>query len=266
MYLCKLHSTAMIDVQKLKFSYSQKHLLDGLSFELDKGDFCAIVGPNGSGKTTLLKLMTGLLQPQGGSVQVGGQPLNSLSAMEKARLMAYVAQRQDVVFDFSVFDTVLMGRNPHQSRWETASSHDVQVVEEVLQLTGLADYRNRMLTELSGGEVQRVMIARAMAQQTPVILLDEPLSNLDITYQFEVMDILQHLNKQNDTTIVIILHDLSFVKKYAHKVLMLQNGTLKHFGPVDDVLTEPNVREVFHLSSHYGLDANGHVYRTSPHP
>ena len=144
MYLCKLHSTAMIDVQKLKFSYSQKHLLDGLSFELDKGDFCAIVGPNGSGKTTLLKLMTGLLQPQGGSVQVGGQPLNSLSAMEKARLMAYVAQRQDVVFDFSVFDTVLMGRNPHQSRWETASSHDVQVVEEVLQLTGLSDYRNRM--------------------------------------------------------------------------------------------------------------------------
>lgn len=256
----------MIDVQDLKFSYSQKHLLDGLSFGLDRGDFCAIVGPNGSGKTTLLKLMTGLLQPQGGSVQVGGQPLNSLLAMEKARLMAYVAQRQDVVFDFSVFDTVLMGRNPHQSRWETASSQDVQVVEEVLQLTGLADYRNRMLTELSGGEVQRVMIARAMAQQTPVILLDEPLSNLDITYQFEVMDILQHLNKQNNTTIVIILHDLSFVKKYAHKVLMLQNGTLQHFGPVDDVLTEPNVREVFHLSSHYGLDANGHVYRTSTQP
>ena len=256
----------MIDVRELEFAYSQKQVLQDVSLHLEQGDFCAIVGPNGSGKTTLLKLMTGLLQPQGGSVQVGGKPLNSLSAMEKARLMAYVAQRQDVVFDFSVFDTVLMGRNPHQSRWETASSHDVQVVVEVLQLTGLADYRNRMLTELSGGEVQRVMIARAMAQQTPVILLDEPLSNLDITYQFEVMDILQHLNKQNNTTIVIILHDLSFVKKYAHKVLMLQNGALQHFGPVDDVLTEQNVREVFHLSSHYGLDANGHVYRTTPHP
>lgn len=256
----------MIDVRELEFAYSQKQVLQDVFLHLEQGDFCAIVGPNGSGKTTLLKLMTGLLQPQGGSVQVGGQPLNSLSAMEKARLMAYVAQRQDVVFDFSVFDTVLMGRNPHQSRWETASSHDVQVVEEVLQLTGLSDYRNRMLTELSGGEVQRVMIARAMAQQTPVILLDEPLSNLDITYQFEVMDILQHLNKQNNTTIVIILHDLSFVKKYAHKVLMLQKGSLKHFGSVDDVLTEQNVREVFHLSSHYGLDANGHVYRTTPHP
>ena len=248
----------MIDIQDLKFSYSQKHLLDGLSFELEKGDFCAIVGPNGSGKTTLLKLMTGLLQPQGGSVQVGGQPLHSLSAMEKARLMAYVAQRQEVVFDFSVFDTVLMGRNPHQSRWETASSHDVQVVEEVLQLTGLADYRNRMLTELSGGEVQRVMIARAMAQQTPVILLDEPLSNLDITYQFEV---LQNLNKQNNTTVVIILHDLSFVKKYAHKVLMLQKGALKHFGSVNDTLTEEYVREVFSLSPNYHLDENGHVFR-----
>lgn len=256
----------MIDVQKLKFSYPQKLVLQDVSLHLEKGDFCAIVGPNGSGKTTLLKLMTGLLQPQGGTVQVGGKLLNLLSAMEKARLMAYVAQRQEVVFDFSVFDTVLMGRNPHQSRWETASSHDVKVVEEVLQLTGLADYRNRMLTELSGGEVQRVMIARAMVQQTPVILLDEPLSNLDITYQFEVMDILQHLNKQNNTTVVIILHDLSFVKKYAHKVLMLQKGSLRHFGPVDEVLTEPNVREVFHLSSHYGLDANGHVYRTSTHP
>lgn len=251
----------MIDVQELQFAYSQKQVLQDVSLHLEKGDFCAIVGPNGSGKTTLLKLMTGLLQPQGGSVQVGGQPLHSLSAMEKARLMAYVAQRQEVVFDFSVFDTVLMGRNPHQSRWETASSHDVQVVEEVLQLTGLADYRNRMLTELSGGEVQRVMIARAMAQQTPVILLDEPLSNLDITYQFEVMDILQNLNKQKNTTVVIILHDLSFVKKYAHKVLMLQKGVLKHFGLVNDTLTEEYVREVFSLSSSYHLDENGHVFR-----
>ena len=251
----------MIDVKELQFAYSQKQVLHDLSLHLEKGDFCAIVGPNGSGKTTLLKLMTGLLQPQGGSVQVGGQPLNSLSAMEKARLMAYVAQRQDVVFDFSVFDTVLMGRNPHQSRWETASSHDMEVVERVLQLTGLTDYRSRMLTELSGGEVQRVMIARAMAQQTPVILLDEPLSNLDITYQFEVMDILQNLNKQNNTTVVIILHDLSFVKKYAHKVLMLQKGALKHFGSVNDTLTEEYVREVFSLSPNYHLDENGHVFR-----
>ena len=261
MYLCSLQSTAMIAVQDLKFSYSQKHLLDGLSFELEKGDFCAIIGPNGSGKTTLLKLMTGLLNPQAGSVQVDGKPLNTLSPMQKARLMAYVAQRQEVVFDFSVFDTVLMGRNPHQGRWENASAADKQVAEEVLQQTGLTDYRNRMLTELSGGEVQRVMIARAMAQQTPVILLDEPLSNLDITYQFEVMDILQNLNKQKNTTVVIILHDLSFVKKYAHKVLMLQKGALKHFGSVNDTLTEEYVREVFSLSPNYHLDENGHVFR-----
>lgn len=251
----------MIKGQDLSFSYAQKSVLHGLSFEIERGDFCAFVGPNGSGKTTLLKLIAGLLKPQGGEIRIDGQPLAQLSPMQRARLMAYVPQQQDVVFDFSVFDTILMGRNPYQNRWENASAHDREIAEQVLHQTGLEPLRDRMLTQLSGGEVQRVMIARAIAQQTPVILLDEPLSNLDVAHEFEVMDLLQQLHSQQNTTIIIILHDFSFVKNFSTRTLMLQAGEMLHFGNTRDVLTTDNLRAAFRLSSDFILDENGHIVR-----
>ncbi len=255
----------MIRVSGLCFSYSRKPVLQGCSFGIEPGDFCAIVGPNGSGKTTLLKLIAGILEPQGGEISLDGRPLSRLSVRDRAQILSYVSQRQEVVFDFPVFDTVLLGRNPYQSRWAEAGAHDREVVERVLEQTGLLPFRDRMLTELSGGEAQRVMIARAMAQETPLMLLDEPLSNLDITHQFAVMDILQQLNNQKNTTILIVLHDFSFLHGYANKTLMLCDGKLQHFGPTEEVITPEHIRETFHLDETFSVDAGGHVIRTTNH-
>lgn len=255
----------MITVSKLNFSYAHKNVLNGCDFRIGEGDFCAIIGPNGSGKTTLLKLIAGLMSPQSGRILLASKDIAKMSVSERARTIAYVSQRQDVVFDFSVFDTILMGRNPYQGRWSEASAHDIEVVERVLEQTHLTDLRHRMLTELSGGEVQRVMIARAMAQETPLILLDEPLSNLDVAYEFQVMDILQQLNKQQHTTIVIVLHDFAFVNEYAHHTLLLKNGQIQSFGPTEEALSAPNIRQAFDLSECFDLDTRGNVFRIDNH-
>ncbi|MBO4646391.1 MAG: ABC transporter ATP-binding protein [Bacteroidales bacterium] len=251
----------MVRLENVTFSYSQKPVLSALDLTVPEGDFCAIVGPNGSGKTTLLKLMAGLLKPQQGRVSTNGKNIAGLSPMEMAKMISYVPQHQDVVFDFTVFDTVMMGRNPYQNRWTDASESDVKVVREVLEQTGLAHLSNRMLSHLSGGECQRVMIARAMAQQTPVMLLDEPLSNLDVGYRFEVMDVLRELNRKQHATVIIILHDFSFVSQYATSTLMLHGNGEHRYGTTREILNNDHIRHAFGLSDDYHLDDKGHVFR-----
>ena len=251
----------MISVKNLTFSYDKKPVLDGLTFDVPAGDFCAVIGPNGSGKSTLLKALSGLLP---GDVQtavsVDGQPLADYTPMALAKKVAYVSQRMDIVFDFPVFDTVMMGRHPHQSRWETGTPHDREVVEEMLRRTGLLHLKDRMLTQLSGGEVQRVMIARAMAQQTPILLLDEPLSNLDVSHKFEVMNLLRTLNREQNVTVLIVVHDFAFAKQFADTTLLLKDGKMQAHGQTDEVITLDRIRAAFDLHEGYRLDERGNVY------
>jgi len=252
----------MLSINNLTFSYDKKPVLNGLTFEVPAGDFCAVIGPNGSGKSTLLKAVSGLLPETAvrTSVSVDGQPLSDYTPLALARKVAYVPQRVDIVFDFTVFDTVMMGRHPHQSRWETGTPHDREVVTEMLDKTGLLPLKDRMLTQLSGGEVQRVMIARAMAQQTPVLLLDEPLSNLDVTHKFEVMRLLRTLNREQNVTVLIVVHDFAFAKQFATTTLLLKDGERLAYGPTDEVITLPMIRDAFGLGGDYRLDERGNVY------
>ena len=251
----------MISVKNLTFSYDKKPVLDGLTFDVPAGDFCAVIGPNGSGKSTLLKALTGLLPGDVRSaVSVDGQPLSDYAPMALAKKVAYVSQRMDIVFDFPVYDTVMMGRHPHQSRWETGTPHDCEVVEEMLRRTGLLYLKDRMLTQLSGGEVQRVMIARAMAQQTPVLLLDEPLSNLDVSHKFEVMNLLRTLNREQNVTVLIVVHDFAFAKQFATTTMLLKDGTIQSFGKTGEVITLDQIRTAFDLNDRYRLDERGNVY------
>ena len=252
----------MISVKELSFSYDKKPVLADLSFGLAAGDFCAVIGPNGSGKSTLLKAVSGLLPEPSvkSAVSVDGQPLSGYTPLLLARKVAYVPQRVDIVFDFTVFDTVMMGRHPHQSRWETGTPHDIEVVNEMLGKTGLLHLKDRMLTQLSGGEVQRVMIARAMAQQTPILLLDEPLSNLDVTHKFEVMRLLRTLNREQNVTVLIVVHDFAFAKQFAATTLLLKNGKRLAYGKTDEVITLPMIRDAFDMDDDYLLDERGNVY------
>ena len=248
-----------IKIQNLRFGYDKKFIFNDLSLSFGQGDFCSILGPNGSGKTTLLKCIVGLLQPGGGEIKLYGKPLSEYKMMDLARKIAYVPQYQDIVFDISVFDYVMLGRNPYQTPWEMQRPEDKEIVEEMLQKCNVWHYRDTLMQSLSGGERQRVMIARAMAQQTGIMLLDEPLSNIDVTHKFEIMDILRQLNEEQQVTVLIILHDLSIAKAYSKQVLLLKEGGIQQFGDKSAVLTEENIRNCFDLSEQYIISEEGFI-------
>ena len=179
--------------------------------------------------------------------------------MELAKKISYVPQYQDIVFDISVFDYVMLGRNPYQTPWEMQRTEDKKIAEDMLRKCNVWHYRDTLIQSLSGGERQRVMIARAMAQQTGILLLDEPLSNIDVTHKFEIMDILQELNAEQQVTVLIILHDLPIAKAYSKQVLLLKAGNLLQFGDGNAVLTEENIRNCFDLSEQYVISKEGFI-------
>lgn len=251
----------MITIDNITTGYGNKIVLDHFSAQFDDADFCAVMGPNGAGKSTLLRTMAGLQSIQTGSILIDQKNINRFKTKELARQIAFVPQREDLVFEFSVFDTVMMGRNPYQNRWEWANQNDVPLVENILEQTHLQHLKNRLLSQLSGGELRRTMIARAIAQQTPIILLDEPLANLDIVHQFEIMEILIELNKNHAVTIIIILHDFPFAIQYTHHTLLMKDGKIQHFGNTSQVLSKENVHQCFGLSQEFEYFSNGLVVK-----
>lgn len=248
-----------LNIQNLHFGYDNRVIFNDLSVSFPQGGFCSILGPNGSGKTTLLKCVAGLLKPDSGTIQLYGKPMSEYKMTEMARTLAYVPQYQDIVFDISVFDYVMLGRNPYQTPWEMQRPEDKEVVEDMLQRCKVWKYRDNLLQALSGGERQRVMIARAMAQQTGIMLLDEPLSNIDVTHKFEIMDILQQLNEEQGVSILIILHDLPIAKSYSKQILLLKEGNVLQYGDRNAVLTEGNIRNCFDLSDVYLISEEGFI-------
>lgn len=248
-----------INIQNLHFGYDNRVIFNDLSVSFPQGGFCSILGPNGSGKTTLLKCVAGLLKPDSGTIQLNGKPMSEYKMTEMARTLAYVPQYQDIVFDISVFDYVMLGRNPYQTPWEMQRPEDKEVVEDMLQRCKVWKYRDNLLQALSGGERQRVMIARAMAQQTGIMLLDEPLSNIDVTHKFEIMDILQQLNEEQGVSILIILHDLPIAKSYSKQILLLKEGNVLQYGDRNAVLTEGYIRNCFDLSDVYLISEEGFI-------
>ena len=248
-----------INIANLTFAYDNRTIFNDLSVSFPQGGFCSILGPNGSGKTTLLKCIVGLLQPSGGAIMLEGKPMSEYKMMDLARKIAYVPQYQDIVFDISVFDYVMLGRNPYQTPWEMQRTEDKEIVEAMLQKCNVWHYRDTLIQSLSGGERQRVMIARAMAQQTGIMLLDEPLSNIDVTHKFEIMDILQQLNEEQKVSILIILHDLPIAKTYSKQVLLLKEGQMLQYGDKNAVLTEENIRNCFDLSEQYAISKEGFI-------
>ena len=248
-----------ITVANLTFAYDKRVIFNDLSVAFPQSGFCSILGPNGSGKTTLLKCVVGLLQPESGTITLNGKPLPAYKKTELAREIAYVPQYQDIVFDITVFDYVMLGRNPYQTPWEMQRPEDRDVVEEMLQRCKVWQSRDNLMQALSGGERQRVMVARAMAQQTGIMLLDEPLANIDVTHKFEIMDILQELNETQQVPVLIILHDLSIAKAYSKQVLLLKNGSLLQYGEGNAVLTEQNIRNCFDLTDRYAVSEEGFI-------
>ena len=247
-----------IEIDHITFGYDKSPLFQNLSAEIADGEFCALMGPNGSGKTTLLKCICGLLSFSSGDIRVNGKSILDYETVELAKLISYVPQRQDNVFDITVYDLVMMGLYPYQKKWQLPTMEDDAVVCEMLKRCNLMHLRSRLLRELSGGELQRSLIARAMAQQTPIMLLDEPLSNLDVSHRYEIMDILAGLNRQG-VMVVIIMHDFPIAIEYATHALLVKDGVVLQHDVRDAVLTPENIRNCFNLGDGFEILANGHI-------
>ncbi|GLI45692.1 ABC transporter ATP-binding protein [Methanoculleus bourgensis] len=238
---------ALLSVEDLSFAYRDRTVLSRVSFSVDAGEVLGLVGPNGCGKTTLIKCVDGMLSPQEGMVVLGGRDLREMHRREVARAMAYVPQSAGNQNASTVFETVLMGRRPYLN-W-TVSPEDEERVAAALDLLDLGGLAFRKVAELSGGERQRVMIARALVQETGVILLDEPTSNLDIRQQMAVMEVLHGLAEETGLAVVIALHDLNLAATYCHRLLVLAEGSIYGYGAPEEVLT-PEM-----LGSVYGIEA-----------
>ncbi|HHX74134.1 MAG TPA: heme ABC transporter ATP-binding protein [Firmicutes bacterium] len=234
-----------LKIQDVTFAYGEHAVLDGTTFYVPQGSFLGIIGPNGGGKTTLLKLLSRLLQPQGGCILLGGQPLAAFTRKSLARNLAVVAQDTTASYQFSVEDVVLMGRAPYLGRFQSESLADYEIVHHALAVTGCTHLRERPVTELSGGERQRVMIARALAQQPKVLLLDEPTAHLDIGYQQEILDLLKHLSTSEGLTVVAVLHDLNLAAYFCQELVLVHNGRIHACGHPARVLTPEHLEEVY---------------------
>jgi len=213
----------ILSVNNVRFSYKSRPVLNSVSFSLKKNELLAILGPNGVGKTTLLKCINAILRPQGGSVLVGDRDLLSLSRMEIAKDIAYVAQRTETG-RLTVFDAILLGRRPH-IRWKVGRE-DLKKVDAIIRTFGLEDLSLRFLDEMSGGELQKVSIARALVQEPEVLLLDEPTSSLDLKNQQEILETIRHIVTGHGMAGIMTMHDLNSALRFADKVLFMRNGEI----------------------------------------
>ncbi len=236
----------MIELQHIGVDYGNRTILNAIDATLAPGRITAVMGPNGCGKTTLLRCIGGLQQPSRGQVTIDGQPVGSFAAKALAQRVAFVRQQLQTDFEFSAFETVLMGRNPYQHRLQNESREDWDIVERCMRQTGTWELRFAKPAQMSGGELQRVMIARALAQETPLMLMDEPVSNLDIAHQIEIMRLLRQAGK----TTVIVIHDLNLALRFCDDVLLLHGGDLLFHGPISEGLTPNRIHTVFGVDTH----------------
>jgi iron complex transport system ATP-binding protein len=238
-----------LELKNVDYGYRDYILLKDLSLNVREGEVLGILGPNGCGKTTLLKHLNKNLSPQGGHILLDGEDLETIAKRDIAKKVAVVPQTNEVHFSFTVRDIVSMGRMPFQGLMEGMSRSDDEIVDSALERVGLAGYGERHINVMSGGERQRVIIARALAQTPKILLMDEPTLHLDINSQFDVLDLVRDLCKQDGLTVVIVSHDLGMVARYCDRILMIHDHNILALGTPEEVLTPENMEAVF------GVDA-----------
>lgn len=237
-----------INVEDLNYSYDDKKILNDINIKLEKNKFYSIIGPNGSGKTTLLKNIGKVLPIEKNCIYIDGKEIHSYKIKDLAKKMASVPQNTNIDFDFSVLDVVLMGRSPYLKRFENESDKDFKIAKDVMEMTNTWHLKDKTINALSGGERQRVIIARALAQQSEIILLDEPISNLDMQHQIEILDTVKYLNKE--VTIVAVLHDLNLAAQYSDYLIMLKDGEIVSYGKPEEVLTEAHIKNTYNMDTY----------------
>ena len=234
-----------IQTRDLEATLSGNHILKGIDFDTQDRELVGVIGPNGSGKSTLLKCIYRVLQPTGGAVYLDGEEIGGMSYRDSALRLAVVAQHNFYNFDFSVRDVVLMGRAPHKRALDRDNAEDFELVRKSLEKVGMLHMADRSFSTLSGGEQQRVILARALAQDTPCLILDEPTNHLDIKYQLQLMDLVRGL----DRTVIAAVHDLNIAAMYCDRLFAVKNGRIVGQGTPEALLTPEFIREVYEVDA-----------------
>lgn len=247
-------------VSGLGFSYRPgQPVLAGVDLEVPAGQFVGLLGANGAGKSTLLQIVAGALSPAVGRLELFGSDTAAMSRRQRARLLAVVPQRFDLAFPYSVEQVVLLGRVPHHGLWQLDSPRDRQLARQCMQATGVEHLAGRLLSELSGGEYKRVVVAKALAQQPRLLLLDEPEAHLDIRHQVELIQRIDEIRRSTGLTVLAAMHDLNLAAAYCQRVALLKQGRLLRAGTLEQVMTWRLLRETYDTDIYVGInDVTGH--------
>jgi iron complex transport system ATP-binding protein len=235
-----------IDVRNLSFSYDKKVILNDISLSFNKGNFYSVIGPNGSGKSTFVKNISKIIAPKSESVFIDNVDISTVNNKSLAKIMSVIPQNILIDYEFTVFDIVMMGRSPYKRRFEDFNNKDAKIVEKYMKATNTWGLKDKLITQLSGGETQRVIAARALSQETDIILLDEPTSHLDIQYQIEFLNIFKGL--KSNKVIIAVLHDLNLASIFSDEIILINNGQVAAKGKPWEVISKENIKSVYNLS------------------
>lgn len=238
-----------IIIQNTCFSYGETPILRDISCEFREGEFHSIIGPNGSGKTTLLDIISGFIPPDEGQVMAGNSPVKNIPKRELAKSIALVSQNYAVNFAYSVREVVLMGRHPYIDRFSHPGTKDLDMADQIMDLTGISHLKDRKITQLSGGEKQRCIFARALCQDTPILLLDEAFSNMDISHTLHLLGLLKEQVRCAKKTVIAVLHDLNLASAWSDSLVFLKKGKILAKGKTADVFTRENIQAVFNVNA-----------------
>lgn len=240
----------------VKMFIGNKEILKDITLQVEDKEFVGIIGPNGSGKSTFLKCVYRVQKATGGDIYFDGRHLDELSFRETALRLAVVAQHNFYSFDFDVLEVVLMGRSPHKKMLERDNAHDYALAREALKIVGLEGFEKRSFSTLSGGEQQRVILARALTQQTECLVLDEPTNHLDIKFQLQIMDIVKSL----DLTVIAAIHDLNIAAMYCDRIIAIKDGRIVGNGTPRELLTEEFIRDIYEVQAQVHEEENGNIH------
>lgn len=235
----------ILEVANLRAGYGNGAVIDDICFSVKQGEFVTVLGPNGSGKSTLIKAIQGFLVDTSGKILVEGHDLFRMSRRQIARMISFVPQEYELAFEYSVREIVTMGRYVHQKRLASLSAQDNRMIKDVLDLFEVSHLRDKKVAQLSGGERQRVFIARALAQDTPLLFLDEPSAHLDLNYGLEIFQVVERLQQELGKTILCTEHNINLVIPYSQRIIFLKAGRIQAQGPPDILITRSWISEVF---------------------
>lgn len=252
---------AIINIEKLNYSYGKKEVLKELSLDIDENKLTGIIGPNGCGKSTLAKNIIKYINGKFESFKIMDTDIRELSHKKIAQLISYIPQKSTIISNISVFDYVLLGRFPLlKNSWDNYSEKDYEIVENNINLLNIKELRNRNVETLSGGELQKALLARALAQEAKILLLDEPTSALDLNNAVEFMKILKNISIKKEMSVVIIIHDLNLASLFCDSLIILKDGKFIEKGSPKEVINEKNIKSVYNLDCKVCYNENGKPY------